>query len=85
MNVPVGKELCYFSRLTSPYRLLRCQHLASYQAYDHSATLSIPILVVYASWFLALPIYNQKAGGEHPWRMASYSPVGGSFVLVLWR
>lgn len=83
MNVPVGKELCCFSRLTSPYRLLRCQHLACYQAYDHSVTLSVPILVVYAGWFLALPIYSQKAGGEHPCQMASHSPVGGSFMLVL--
>lgn len=80
-----GKELRYFSRLTRPYRLLRCQRLASYQAYDHSVTLSIPIPVVYAGWFLALPIYSQKAGGEHPCRMASHSPVGGSFTLVLRR
>lgn len=65
MNVSVGKELYYFSRLTSPYRLLHCQHLASYQAYDHSVTLSTPILVVYAGWFLALSIYSQNARGEH--------------------
>lgn len=82
MNVLVGKELCYF---TSPYRLLHCQHLASYQAYDRSVTLSVPILVVYAGWFLALPIYSQKAGGKHPCQMASHSPVGGSLVLVLRR
>lgn len=48
MNVPMGKELCYFSRLMSLYRILHYQHLAFYQAHDHSVMLSVPIPVLYA-------------------------------------